>query len=387
MAINDTDPNVGVGEIVTSPPIGVISNLAGVKATVCMAVPLWRYAERIEAPQCQFYGVRNDADFENYSDCQSFWNHLERDNIEYYLMEAQHEIEDELGFFLCPTWVYGKLEDVPNGDFRLIDAEALTIPFITRWGLVLWGGTQGVTLIGDGVAVNHGADPAVVTLATTVTDTDEIKVFHPGSAIQIYPSSMGISGGVLTIEIPRCRMVKESLLETVDIAYDVVANFESVVDVYRFYNDNSSHATLVSPHSCSSSCLNAGCGENTDTACIYVMNQRIGEITMRPATYSGGTWTPNGLSCRCPSLVRLNYQAGMIRVTRQMEDAVIRLAHTKMPKELCGCEYGQKLWERDRNIPVALTEQRLANPFGTMDGAWMAWNFVRANKKGEASIL
>jgi len=387
MAINDTDPNVGVGEIVTTPPIGVISNLAGVEATVCSAVPLWKYAERIQVPQCQFYGVRNDDDFENYSDCQSFWNHLERDNIEYYLMEAQHEIEDELGFFLCPTWVYGKLEDVPSGDYRLFDAEALKNPFITRWGLVLWGGTQGVTLIGNGTAVSHAADPAVVTLATSVTDIEEIRVFHPGSSIRIYPSSMGISGGVLTIEIPRCRMVKESLLSTVDIAYDVVSNFESTVDVYRFYNDSSSHATLVSPHTCSPNCLSEGCGEYTQTACIYVRNQRIGEITMQPATYSGGSWTRIGSTCRFPSLARLNYQAGMQRVTRQMEDAVIRLAHTKMPEELCGCEYGQQLWRRDRNIPVAITEQRAACPFGLMDGAWIAWNFVRANRKGDAGIL
>jgi hypothetical protein len=354
----------------------------------CVAVPLWRYAQRIQYPECQFYGVRNDATLIDYQ-CKEMWSKEERDTIDFYLREAQQEVEDELGYFLCPTWVYGRMQDVPNGDDRLVDTGHLGWEYVTRWSMVIEGGILATTLIGNGSAVDHTTDPALVALTTTVTDTDEIRVFHPGSAIEIYPSAMDISGGILSIYIPRCRMVLESLLETPPngLDYANTSNFEASVDVYRFYNDPSTNATLVSPHTCTPTCLSQGCGEYTQAACIYVTEQRIGSISLRPATYTGGAWVAAGLTCSNPSRVRLNYRAGMLRVSRKIEDAVIRLAHTKMPNEPCGCDYAQRMWKRDRNIPQVVTEQRANNPFGLMDGAWIAWNFIQSSKKVEMDII
>ena len=85
--------------------------------------------------------------------------------------------------------------------------------------------------------------------------------------------------------------------------------------------------------------------------------------------------------------MRLNYLSGMDPTSPQAEDAIIRLAHSKMPEEPCGCSVAQRLWKRDRSVPSLLTAERLNCPFGLSDGAWIAWKFAMALKKYRAHTL
>jgi hypothetical protein len=74
-------------------------------------------------------------------------------------------------------------------------------------------------------------------------------------------------------------------------------------------------------------------------------------------------------------------------LTRQVEDAIVRLAHSKMPDEPCGCDMLQRHWKRDRNIPQVLTRERINCPFGLSDGAWFAYRQAATLKIWKASIL
>lgn len=333
-----------------------------------LAVPIIKYFKIIEMAECAGFGVNNPADV-HYS-CSPIWSKQNRDLMQQYLLEAQEEIEQVVGYPLTPRWFAN-------------EQQYYSYPVKTRWGKVIEAGVKATTDISLGVVVDHTADPAVIgPVVTTVTDEDEIFVYHPGTDIEIVPSAVTISGGNVTIQIPRCRMVKTALVDNDGngLDYDDTSNFEATVDIKRVYNDASTNATLVWPHRCGASCAANGCSEYTQTACMYIRNSETGAIDVQPATYSDGTWTGTTVSC-CngnPQIVRLNYRAGLTPLTQQAENAIIRLAHAKLPYNLCGCDMWDRMWERDRAVPDVLTRERLNNPFGLSNGAWVAWQFAKS---------
>lgn len=327
-----------------------------------------RYAQRIHQNECAFWGVANPAEVEIGYGCDTIWSKWMRDDISYYLAEAQQEIEQQVNFPICYRWFENEQHD-------------LTCPIQTEWGYVIEPGVMAIDDIALGEAVDYSSDPAVIgPIATTLTDTSEIAVFYPDSYMQIYPETMEISGGFLTIWIPRCRMVAADKLENPKEGWDYndIDNFTVTVDVKRVYNDSSTQAELIWRN-----CNN--CESQSQTACIYVKNSKVGSVEVSPATYSNGSWTRANF-CKPVESVRLNYKAGN-PLTYQMEDTIIRLAHSKMPDELCGCETFMRHWRRDRHVPEILTRERLNCPFGTNEGAWVAWRFTQSMKMYRGATL
>jgi hypothetical protein len=331
-------------------------------------VTLPRYAKIIGYPECQFFGVNNPDDLMD-SECREIWLKPERDDILKYLAEAQGEIEDILHYSIGYKWKAD--ERHPYG-----------FPLLAKWAWVIEAGVRATSTISAGEAVSHLTDPAVIgPVATTVTDEDEIKVYYPATLveeeIEIHPSDIDLAGGFVTIYVPRCRMVLPTLVDNdrTGIDYTDTTNFLQTVDVVREYNDASTNATLVWPHSCEtvSAC---SCDDYTQDACIYVRSTEIGALDVLPATYSGGAWSATSCTrCGQPEYVEVNYRAG-VAMTRQMEDMIVRLAHAKMPEEPCGCEIAKRLWRRDRAVPKVFTKERLNCPFGLEQGAWVAWKWA-----------
>ena len=365
------------------------------------AVRLARYARLIGYPECAFWGVNRTED-PQVNACREIWTKDQRDTIAKYLAEAQYEIEQEIGYFIGPRWVVGRVSDEPTGNDRYVDSQPFNRPgrYLTRWPHIVRAGVRAVADIALNEPADHTADPAVIgPIATTVTDPDEVHVYHPGTDVEIDPSAIDITGGQLTIYIPRCRMVEEACADnpTNGIDYTDVGPcvgsvlggcVECEVDVKRVYNDPSTNAVIVWPHSCDSACAASGCSEYTQTACIYIREPRTGEIDVRPATYSGGSWHGGATTCCSgrPQLVRLNYYAG-VPLSRQAEDAIIRLAHSKMPSAMCGCQQASMLWTRDREVPIVLDTVRLDCPFGLSNGAYIAWRFARSMQEYRGSTL
>lgn len=328
-----------------------------------LAVSLERYAAIIQNLECSFYGVRNDDAPE--PGCRTIWTKQQRDEVARYLGEAQFEIEQQVNFPLNPRWFAD--EEHPYA-----------CPVQASWGYVIEAGVRAETDIELGATVDHTNDPAEIVVATSVTDENEIHIFHPDTDLEINPSAITLSGGNATILIPRCRMVKVEFADNPAEGWDYtdLSVFEDEVDVKRVYNDPSTNAELVWPNGCSG-CQN--CTEQTQTACMYVSNAKAGIFAVHPSTYSNGAWgrATGSFCCRSyPQKVRLNYRAGMNPTTLQAEDAIIRLAHSKMPDEFCGCETFMRLWRRDRKIPEILTRERLNSPFGPSDGAMISYRFA-----------
>lgn len=335
------------------------------------AVRLARYAKIISYPECNFFGV--NADIDTGFQCQEIWTKDQRDNILKYLAEAQFEIEQEASYPLAPRWI-GQGQSEQYQDWQPFKAR-----LVTRFARFIEAGIEATIDVSLGQAVNHATDPAVIgPVATTVTDEDEIRVFHPGLDVEIDPSSITISGGNVTIEVPRCRTVTEAVADNpaTGLDYTDLSNFESTVDIKRVYNDDSIQATLAYRNSCT------GCTEATLSGCVYVRDKRVGILDIQRSANG------NSSTCRCRAeIIRLNYRAGADVLTRQAEDAIIRLAHSKSPTEPCGCDVVQRLWGRDRNVPEVLTAERLNCPFGLNDGAWISWNFAQSLKVMRSSNL
>lgn len=388
-------PGTGTGTPVGPPPppaptvVPVGTSIVPVSGALLddgdSAISLARYAQLIGYPECQFFGVAGAAEVLD-AECRTIWLKSERDMVLKYLLEAQEEIENHVGYPLKPRWIVD-------------DDRPYTCPLEARWKKIIEAGVEAEDEIAMGQPVDLTTDPAVVgpIVGVTFTDIGEVRVYHSSGTsfcalnpVEIRPSCVTIIGGELTIEIPRCRLVTEAAADNprtgIDYADD--DNFEDTVDVTRLYNDPSTHATLVWPHKCTSACAAACCSEYTQDGCIYIRNGEMGILDVLPAAYSAGAWVSSSTCHRTkPERVRLNYRAGMDPLSFQAEDAILRLAHSKMPNEPCGCAVSQRLWERDRNVPRQLTAERLNNPFGLSDGAWIAWKFAGALKKYSMSVL
>lgn len=350
------------------------------------AVTLPEYAHIIGYRECAFFGV-DHPDNEQYQ-CREIWTKAQRDMIAYYLSEAQVEIENLTNYPLSPVWVTGQLDDQHEHDARFLDEQPATNHPSLAWGMILEAGIRAESVIEANAAVDLTNDPSVIgPIATTVTDIDEIFVYYPGTDIEIYPSKIALSGGNVTIEIPRCRMVDYDKLDnpTSGWAYDDDANFQATVDVKRVYNDPSVNAVLLSNHSCSLTCSASGCANFTQPACMRIKDAKQALVDVFPGSYDNG-WS-RASTRRCFDYMQLNYRAGFKRLDNQFRDTIVRLAHSKMPIEPCGCDPVRFIWQRDRNIPPVITRERAACPFGLNDGAWIAYSFAADRARGYMDII
>jgi len=341
-------------------------------------VTLALYQKIINYPECAFFGVNRTGEVTR-GRCRIVLK-PDRDTIQDALAEAQQEIEQVTGYPLQPKWFaseqhqYGPV--APGLRYRKWQV-APTV--LAKKSKIIEIGVRAETTISAGEAVDNTADPAVIgPVATTVTDESEIHIYHPGTDIEIDPSSITIAGGNVTITVPRCRLVLASLADNPSqgLDYTDLGNFETTVDVKRVYNDSSQEVTFVYPKMCD-------CTEDTQAGHICVDDYEIGVIRVSLGSSYNCNYTPE--------FVRINYRAGLINtgdaVEQQVRDMVIRLAHSKMPYEPCGCDLGANMWRRDRETPQSLTRERVNCPFGLSNGAWFAWQQANAIKVWRASAI
>lgn len=345
------------------------------------AVPLSRYAKVVGYDEPAMWGVVYEGQEQN--SCDTIWTESNRMQLENALASAQQMLEQFIGYPLCPTWVVGSVADEPLRNFRWVDQQKLSWRMLTRYPRVLAAGVRAVETVGTSLALTYSDDEFGVldSVSVTFTDPNEIRVYYPGSNKRIYPSSAVIDSGVLTIRIPRYRMVVPDLLNTPrgGIMYEDLDNFLSAVDVYRVYNDPSRQGVLVRPGCRNNDCY-GGCSECTHDACMYVRDPFIGQVELKPATWDTNslTWNTASMCGTGYTLARLNYQAGVTRLDTQAENAVIHLAHTLMVTPPCACDWLQERWKTDQEYPSLLTREILNNPFGQGKGAWLAYCWAKS---------
>jgi len=370
------------------------------------------------------------------SNCSDAWtqfayqnpNYTSREDIAQAIRDAEMKIASELGYFLLPDWVVDERRQTvrparPELFSRSsVNVRGLAKSIETDWGYVISGGQRAQVLIDDSVAVTvsdvdgDGYDErAVATVATAVTSPCEIRAFLPGQAgsfaYEIRPITVTIAAGVATITFNRWQLVIPELQDRLDaeqpdqrIDGDADASYETTIDVYRVWNDPQSQANLLwerEPSGCSN-CNGSGCAEcsfSTQTGCLAVRNERLGELTYRPATWDSVDEqfdTAEFAVCRDPEQLRVWYYAGWqstdprvscprVQLDPYWEKAIVYLSAALLDRELCSCNNVEKFvehWREDLSrtgseVSYQISEADLLNPFGPSRGGVYAWRQVQ----------
>lgn len=329
------------------------------------ALPLVRYAQRINYRECAFFGITH-PDNARYA-CRELWSQHQRENVQQALLLAQEQIERVINYPLAPKWYTDEMHLIRDERGKHINL------YQTSVGHIIAPGVMSETMIAEDAYVDYAHEPAEIIIPNVTCAVEDVHVFHANTDVQISTTKKVIEDGVLTIQIPWCRMLDPKYwYETDPIMYEEVITWGAhEVDVKCIANDDTTQAVLHGRRYC------AKCETQTTDACMYVKQPRFGLVTIAPEACTCGHY--DGVS--------LNYYAGQRGITRIAEDAIIRLAHAMMPTEPCGCEVTQRMWARDREMPkYFLSRERINAPFGMTEGAWYAWIFANSQKQLRGSL-
>lgn len=381
----------GTPVVIEAPVENVYDQSEELLYTPNCAVSLSRYAQVLNYEEAAFWGVVTENRWQRGGG--PLWKEGDRLIIQLALAQAQQQIEAFIGYPLCKTWVTGRVQDVYNHDIRWVDQQRMRCAgtTVTKYPRLIEPGIRATEMIEEDATLTFGEKIATVgPIAVTFTDPREVKVYYPDSERRIQPSRVVISGGNLTIQIPRYRLVITDLLNTPEggIAYEPLENFLSTVDVVRLYTDPSTQAIFVRPNCRNNNCY-GGCTECTQTGCIYMLDPEIGFVNVSPAVWDEETetWNARNVCGTGYSLVRLNYACGIEYLTPEAEKIIISLAHSKLYGPPCGSDALADLWKKDNEIPRMLTRERINCPFGMANGAWNAYLWAKQFKSVRASIL
>lgn len=314
------------------------------------ALPLARYAQLVSQDECAFWGVAPQTP--STRACRTIWTLREREEIQAELKRAQDDIEAVVGYPIGERYITG-------------ETHRQRTPLLTRYGYIQTLGSEVTTVIDEAATVLHLSDPATLNVTSADAEIDQIRVRHTDTELYISPSSISKVGSVISIQIPRCRLVKPTLADnpTTGLDYSDLDNFATTVAVEYVTTDSEDDVEFT----CRTGCT---CATTTRAGCGRIVDDRIGIVQIQ---YSASS----SLCACCGGEAQINYLAG-----RPLDDAltnlIVTLAHARMLKEPCRCEVLVSKWRQLRESPAVLTAERINNPWGTTVGAWQAWQTAHA---------
>ncbi|HEY4669744.1 MAG TPA: hypothetical protein VIH05_08215 [Tepidiformaceae bacterium] len=362
-------------------------------------------------------------------DCGDVWfqyawqhsNQVGRHELASAIHSAEKAIADQVKYNLIPDWTAAEKVKLPRparrevyfADVGNIRGQARSLE--VQRGHLIAPGYRVKQTITTGLAFaradNDGDsydEDCLATFATAVTDPCEIRIYYPGhegeDEWEIRPATVEIAAGIASVSFKAWLAIDPDLQEGLapgPIDGDVSTNYITTVDVYRVYTDPSTEGQMVwegSPGSCGA-CV--ACSVGLQDACVGFRDEEMGYVTLTPATYADGEWTPTALAtCRAPDRARLYYLSGwqaqdvacsMKDMDRYWLEAVARYAAALLDRPVCSCNNTENfIKEQQRDIAAVRTgiifqvsnDSQVANPFGTWVGALFAW--MRVNGKGRA---
>lgn len=353
------------------------------------------------------------------------------------ILSAEHKLSDYLGYYPAPHYIeetipYARFLDSRFWRGGSADADGRWAAVRVKEQLVQDVGVETLTSIGsvnlalsdeDGDGLD---DTWTASIATTVTDADEIAVYFAaadryldetvGERWRIQPVEVKITGGVCYLRGPAWILVKPALYEPPGLeAIDPTAagNFITTVEVYRRYTSGNGNTEATAqglftwetppyPESCCGDSNLTFNGTETDPASIATAIARVGIRDARTgllipgtAVYASGMWSAvTWGTCRPPDRVTIRYRAGYPmqngHMDKKLQVLVARLAMAELARPICGCDEANRelyRWQKDLAQSGANDEvynvspADLDNPFGTRRGHIEAWKQVRKLKQ------
>lgn len=320
-----------------------------------------------------------------------------REDIASAIATAEEMMSRALAFPIAPTyvnsdevaWIYSN------------SGQSSVLPTLTAHnGYVLEAGREAFTEValfvpviysdrdGDGVDDTATITVTAAQLAAANASWYELAVYYPAPYLDFYLFDMdetqrvrplkiilNPTTGNVTISGSRCQFVRPDLwLNEDDVDQSIDANFLSYVNVYRRYTDPSQQAQVVYRTGVGS-CGEGACAESCQSACMQIIDQRLGEVKVTAATYSSGSFTPASFT-DTPHAARLWYLSGWYRqrngfakwieadwMEPRLAKAIVALSLADIPDNICGCSQTRQLyaqWTEEMpidNLNAAMAQQ------------------------------
>ncbi len=371
---------------------------------------------------------------------------VSREDLAYAISEAEEEIAQQLGYWPAPKWIDDEMHSFPRHHRRTVVGSGVNVRGFrkglrAKWGKFIQAGQRGLTLIGDStvpVYSDEDADgldeTATVTVAAgSLTDTCEIKVYFEDEAgAQEWeirpPRTVTLTGGNFVLTFWTWQFIDPDLWEALTtneeftaIDFTDAGNLVGNVDVYREFTDFTEiSAQLFWEHesvalgACCASCSGSGCPSctlTTQDGCIHVRDVDTGLIVPIAASYDEDEeqWVEQTFSeCREPDQIKIFYYAGELD-NRYLRGAICDplshfwaqtiawLATARLERPFCSCANVQALADElridlafsGRDGGYLMSEETLANPFGTRKGEIRAWQRVAkfARRRSKVAVL
>lgn len=362
---------------------------------------------------------------------------------------AEKDIEGFLGYSIAPNWISQEVHVYPREYRREFYGNGLNVrgqmkSIRTKRGRVIAAGRRATTLLGtpavSGASLVY-TDPngdgwdtlATITVPTTLTNVDEIKLYFTGNGgstlWEVRPvKSKTITGGNVVITVDSWLLIDPDLQNAIPLeevtAIDgtVDANYVQNIEVRREYTDFTEPSAQffwerkpkVSKMWCSS-CSGTGCEACTligQDGCFHQRDVYEGMIVPIPADYNAtdGIWEKVAWSeCREPDLVKIWYYAGeqselFLRdeVTSPLDSRLARtVAQLATARLTCDFRSNNNVsdmveyWRRDMaesgggGSTIFTPPEILTNPFGTHRGeveTYRALNF-QVERRAKVALI
>ncbi|MDK1117610.1 MAG: hypothetical protein QGM50_02345 [Anaerolineae bacterium] len=399
------------------------------RADIVTWLPLDRWAEIIGIHPLHFNGLVSTSLIPN-NVCggpffQFSWQHSDRigtEDIAMAIQAAEQEISREVGYNLMPDWTAEErlnytLPGTP-GVFSLsgINPRGMFNSIELRRGHIISGGIKTKTVVSTGASFVRSdidsdgfQETCTVTVATTVTDKNEIHLFYPAqngaNEWEIRPIKVAFSGAnvVITFNIWQIRAANQmEKFNPEPLDAEDNASYESTVDVYRVHNDPSVQIKFLWENfpnlSCCGTCV--ACQFGTQTGCFHLREARLGLAVPAPAAWDSDDeefdkkeWAV----CRGPDQIQAWYYSGFedksltrprAEMSKFWEYAVAYYAASKLDRDVCGCSNVNQFianWRMDmmvveqEGISINITPELLSNKLGTTRGAIYAYRRIHQN--------
>lgn len=422
-------------------------------ATMTNLLPLENWRRIIGYNPFHFWGMSN-ATVPVTSACnavvkQYAWqsdNAAGRNEIIEAIETAEKRLRDYLGFPIAPeyhsetvTWPrYYRANAHRTGD---IDPSGRRISLRLPDNKIRAVGVETLTYIGNAAVVLSDQDgdglndTFTATIATTLTDVDEIAAYFAaadrldnesaGEKWRIRPVTATISGGFATVRGRAWLLVDPVLVEGVSTANldpTDAATLVTTIDIYRRWtNTNGStiatsqgvliwetlpcHGWWCCCSGCCSSATYTPTDSSTDPAAIAQAVARVGlrdaengRVTPGEAVRNAtsGIWSElSWETCREPDRAVVRYLAGVPLqnqdVDKRYQVIVARMACAELSTRICACDTANReiyRWQYDHartaganDEQYAVSPEDLNNPFGTRAGQVYAWKEVSRLQK------
>lgn len=371
--------------------------------------------------------------------CQDLWvqyawqdmDKVSRYDIAFEIQAAEEDISRILGYYPAPMWINEEQHPYPRpfnreyfGTGRDVRLNMKAIE--TDHAKIVGVGKRAITALPSAATTGGGLtysdedgdgfyETATVTVPTTLTNVNEIKVYHTGYAGQLEweirePRRKYITGGYVYLIFDSWLFIDPDLFEVFTTedgfrAIDITAttNFVTQVDVYREHVDTTDISAkfyweneFVGCASCGGAGCEA-CGHITQDGCLRVRDEKVGLVVPIPASYSDGDWgADNWSGSREPDKVNIWYYAGeqsseYLRgqspspLSNFWAEVIAWIVTARLDRPLCSCgtvsDYVIKMQldtsKNTREGTFFNPPELISNPLGPRVGEMLAWRRIR----------